>query len=332
MIKIEGDRCHAALIDQLQPILAYDKGADYSAWKKEIREKLAQLLGDMPPLRPVSVQVEYERRMDGYTETRFVYESEENCLVPAYLLVPEGTEKYPVAVCLQGHSTGMHISLGIKKYEGDEKLFPSQTHALHAVKNGCAALVIEQRGMGERRSPLTLDDRFATSTALLLGRTIIGERVWDISRGIDALQYFAGAGAGLDLSRIVCLGNSGGGTATYYAAATDERISLAVVSCALCSYKDSIGAVYHCGCNYIPGALKWFDMGDLACLIAPRKLIVAAGEKDEIFPLQGVKKVMKTVGAVYDCEGASQNLRFIQTDKAHWFSHELIWPAIREML
>ena len=39
-------------------------------------------------------------------------------------------------------------------------------------------------------------------------------------------------------------------------------------------------------CNYVPGILTQFDMGDIAGLIAPRPLVIVNGAKDDgIFPL-----------------------------------------------
>lgn len=119
--------------------------------------------------------------------------------------------------------------------------------------------------------------------ALLVGRTMIGERCWDVSRAIDlALTY-----AAIDGQRILCTGNSGGGTTTYYAACMDDRIQVAMPSCAVCSFADSIAAMFHCQCNFIPGIAKYMDMGDMAAAIAPRKLIVINGKEDPIFPKQG---------------------------------------------
>lgn len=323
---IRGDRCHEQLIRHIRPKLVFDPSADYGVWKERVRRKFISLLGALPKARcPVNVRIEYRVRKDTHEEIRFTYDSEDCCTVPAYLLIPNGIKHPPVVICLQGHSKGMHVSLGVAKYPGEEKGFPRTAHALNAVACGFAALVIEQRGMGERISERTGNDHFAAFTALLLGRTIAGERVWDISRGIDALEAFPE----VDVDTIVCVGNSGGGTATYYAAAFDSRIKIAVPSCAVCSYKDSIGWIHHCPCNYIPGALAWFDMGELACLIAPRRLLIYAGAKDEIFPVAGVRKVSDVIEKIYAAEHAADRYSLVITEKDHYFCHDLIWPAIQ---
>ena len=70
--------------------------------------------------------------------------------------------------------------------------------------------------------------------ALLIGRTTVAERVWDVSRAIDAVaKYFPQA----DSRRVVCVGNSGGGTTAFYAACLDKRICVAVLSCSVCTFE-----------------------------------------------------------------------------------------------
>lgn len=127
--------------------------------------------------------------------------------------------------------------------------------------------------------------------ALLVGKTIIGECCLDISKAIDLALTFPE----IDSERIVCIGNSGGGTSTYYAACLDERIKVAIASCAVCTFKDSICAMPHCVCNFIPGIAEYMDMGDMAAAIAPRRLIVVNGAKDDIFPDSGVRQAFAVI-------------------------------------
>ena len=171
----------------------------------------------------------------------------------------------------------MHVSLGKGDCSGDRDF------ALQAVRQGYAALALEQRCFGERadRRPKNLRHyigtcQHASLTALLLGRTMAGERVWDVRRAIDALAEFPE----VDMTRIACMGNWGGGLISYYAACVDKRIKMVMPSCSICTYRDSIGSIDHCADNYLPGALQWFDMPDLAALIAPRPLLIVAGKSD----------------------------------------------------
>jgi hypothetical protein len=166
-------------------------------------------------------------------------------------------------------------------------------------------------------------------TALMLGRTLIGERVWDVSKAIDSLEFFKDK---LNLEDIMLLGTSGGGTATYYSACYDERIKIAVPTCAVCTYKDSIGDMWHCSCNYVPNSARYFDMGELAALIAPRKLLICNGEIDTIFPLSGTKEVYSVIEKIYEKENAADNCRLvIYPDKPHYFDKKVTFSELKKM-
>ena len=338
MRMIDNDLIHEQLLNQT-PKLAFDENANYEEWKEKVREKYIEILGlDNIAKNACEIKIEIEETVefDEYTRIRYVFESEKGCLVPCYILIPKtGKEKYPVCICLQGHSTGFHNSIGKVIYEEDEITIRTSTYALDAVKNGFVALCVEQRGMGERTTlradrgrALTCGCYFTSMTALILGRTILGERVWDVSKAIDSLSYFADK---VDLDDITVVGNSGGGTATYYSACYDKRIKMAVPSCAVCTYKDSIAELWHCTCNYVPHSAENFDMGELACLIAPRKLLVINGDKDPIFLFEGTKKVYSVIEKIYKKENAEENCRLVVNEgKAHYFDKEAVFGNIKD--
>lgn len=335
MINIKGDLCHKLLMKSDMPRLSFDNNKNFEEHRNEVRKKFIELIGIekiKENICPLNIRIESDDKMDGYRQIRFVFESELGSDVPCYLLIPDmGKEKYPVAITLQGHSTGFHNSVGIIKYESDKSYQPRGQFAIQAVRNGFAALAIEQRGMGERR-PNAANQKNASMCeyeahiALMLGRTILGERIWDVSRAIDALAEFPQC----DAEKILITGNSGGGTMSYYAACYDERIKLSVPSCAFCTYEDSIMSCYHCSCNFIPHSYEWFDMQDLACLIAPRPLIIVSGKEDEIFPILGVEKGYETVKKIYEKAGYSQNCDLKVTPKGHWWCEDIIWSAIND--
>lgn len=338
MKRINGDACHDMLVAGAKGVLSYDNTCEYSLWKAQVDKKLRQLLGmEVIAENACCVQIEIQntQEFDTYRLIRFSYESERENFVPAMLLLPKhNKEKYPVAIVLQGHTTGYHISVGEKKYDIDDSFFPDSCFGLQAVENGFAALCIEQRGMGVTRShrypgPGGVHQcSFTAMRALQLGRTVLGERVWDVSRGIDALEQLALPE--IDLNKIMILGNSGGGTAAFYAACLEERIRYAAPGCAFCSYKGSILDILHCVCNNIPRASRYFEMEDLTCLIAPRPLTVLTGEKDEIFPLNAVKQSYGTVQKIYDRAGAAENCRLVIMPEGHHWCPDIAWKTICE--
>lgn len=326
------DIAHERILSS-QPLLAFDPSKDFSAQRERIRTKFLEVLGEMPEKSPPNVRIEYEKEYKDFSEKRIIFNAEKDVLAVCHLWIPKlNKEKYPLIVCLQGHTTGMHISMGRAKFLGDRRRIKGERDfAVQAIRQGYAALILEQRGFGERRTEKTRGKGTAchvtAMTALLIGRTIIGERVWDISGALDAVSRFES----IDMEKVACVGNSGGGTAAYYAACFDDRIKAVMPSCSVCTYKDSIAARKHCVCNYIPNAAKYFDMGDLAMLTAPKKLIVVAGKKDKIFPSHGVSKAYETIQKVYKAAGCGENCRLVWGEKGHRFYARPAWEAFREM-
>ena len=340
---INGDLCHELLFNDADRKLAFDEKKAFGEWKTQVKEKLWELLGMERIERNVcspNFEIEETLETETYTRIRFTFESERGAIVPCYLLIPKtGKEKYPVTILLQGHSTGFHNSIGVFKDGVTEEKLKNGSWALQAVERGFAALAIEQRAMGERRSPRTYGKAnvfrgrphmcaVQSLQAINLGRTVIGERVWDVSRAIDVLHEWALPV--LDLDKIMVTGNSGGGTASFYAGGLEERIGYVAPCCSFCSYRTSIMNIEHCACNYIPSVCNWFEMEDLACLIAPRALTVIAGREDPIFPIDGVRESYETVKKIYEKAGAKDKCRLAETPDAHYWNVEIVWNAIVE--
>lgn len=333
------DIAHMNLIDKIKPSLAYDESKNYNEWRQEVKEKLTELLGDMPEKVELNMRVEWEEDRGDFTEKRIIFSVEKDVDVPCHLWMPKTAKKpSPAIICLQGHSSGMHISMGRPIYDGDDELIAGgdRDFAKQIVKEGYAALVLEQRAFGERKSDAYMKfvpDALTTCwhpamTAILLGRTLIGERVWDISRAIDLLQQLPE----IDSEKIAVMGNSGGGTAAYYAACMDERIKIVMPSCSICTYRDSIVIGRHCTCNYIPNIAKYVDMGDLACLIAPRPIVMVSGEKDNGFAIEGSRKQYKVIEKIYKAAGAEDKCRLVVGPEGHRFYADLSWPVFKELI
>ena len=326
-----------ALIDAITPAMRWNGQTDPAEWQRAARVRLTELLGlaqieaHRTDPRPTVEYDRYDEKLHA-REIRFRFFSEENVSVPCHLLIPaDAAEPLPVVICLQGHSTGMHISLGRPKYPGDEQDIHGgdRDFAVRTVREGLCALTLEQRCMGEcGGTPEGPACQEPALRALLLGRTMIGERVWDIMRAIDVLE--SGFPAKVDAAHITCLGNSGGGTATIYAAALEPRIQIAVPACSVCRFADSIAAMAHCACNYVPRIALDFDMGELCAMVAPRPLLVVNGRFDPIFPLSGAQACVAEARRVYEAMGAGDRLHHIIGDGAHRFYADDTWPVLRE--
>ena len=321
------------LIQKVSPAMAYN-GGDFHQWQNSARQTLSRLLGmDKFEKTNPEPDIEYEKKLDFATEIRFTFQSEAGYRVPCHLLIPNGVEKPPLMICLQGHSTGMHISLGRPKYDGDEKTIKGgdRDFCIRAVKEGFAALALEQRNFGEcggdESGPGCLEPAM---TNLIIGRTTIAERVWDVSRLLDLMETeFADK---VDITKICCMGNSGGGTATAYIAALEDRIVLAMPSCAMSTFRDSIGAMHHCPCNYVPRLAEYFDMGDLIAMAYPKYYVQVSGTEDPIFPLSGAEEVFKKGRLAYEASGTGHRCYLVRGNGGHRFYADNAWPIVHKLL
>jgi dienelactone hydrolase len=312
------------------PLSLSYRGGDPAAWREKAREKIVELLA-MPREKPAEDEftVEWTREQENCREIRFYFKSEPYVWIPAHLLIPKGSLNPPLVICLQGHSTGMHLSLG-RNLAGEEDgslKNGSHAYALQCVERGMAALALELRGFGENGG-LPEDHkpncRLLSGSALLVGRTLQGERVWDIMRTIDVITARL---EGFDPERIAVMGVSGGGTSCFYSAIVDTRIAAAMPAACFCSYKDSIGLISHCTCNHVPHTAEYFDMGDLAGLIAPRPLVMVNGNQDQIFPLEGALKQFAKTREIYESLSAGDRCVHVIAEGGHGFYPAPAWDA-----
>ncbi len=323
---------HRHLMSQITPELLYD-GGDVKQWQSRLRRKLRHLVGDMPAARcDLKPQRLWMRDHPLGTIEKVVFTSEPYADVPAYVCLPRDVDPpYTFFICLQGHSTGMHNSIAVQR---DDETKPLQVEGdrdfgLGCMRRGLAALCIEQRSFGERREQkqkqiASHGCHDATMHALMLGRTLIGERVYDVDRGID---YLASRGDA-DMKSIGVIGNSGGGTISVFSAALLSRIAFAMPSCYFCTFKDSIMSIYHCMDNYIPSLLKYAEMHDVMGLFTPKPIVIVAGKDDPIFPIAATRRAFRQLQRIYDGCGARNHCHLVVGNGGHRFYADDAWPVM----
>jgi len=287
---------------------------EWKKWREDLKSKLIELLGGFPERVPLSGEVLERKEFDSYIRERIVFDSAPDTSVVGYLLIPKGVEfPVPGVIALHGHGYGKDDIVGIWE-DGTDRTIPDgyqKDFGISLVKSGFVTLAIEQACFGERRESEDIaKDKYQSSCrkvsfwAMLLGKTVIGMRVWDVIRAIDYLETRKEVKA----SSIGVMGISGGGMTSLFSSALDERIKAAVVSGYLNTFRDSILSVHHCECNYIPGILKYAEMYDIAGLIAPRALLVESGTKDSIFPVRATEFAISKVRKVYELLGVPEKL------------------------
>ena len=328
----ENHRYQASLL----PLPMAYRGGDVGAWQTALRSQLRELIGLPRVESPTTAHTLWRQEHELGSIEKLILTGETHADIPAYFCTPRhATPPYPVMICLQGHSTGMHNSVGLDRetethaivVEGDRDF------ALGALRRGFAALCIEQRSLGTRRELLqehtsSNSCHDAAMRALMLGRTLQGERVFDVARGINYLEQRGD----VDLQRLGIMGNSGGGTTAIYAAALIDRIQFAMPSCAFCTYAGSSMQIYHCSCHYIPGILQYAEYADVLGLFAPKPVVIVSGRDDEISPLQDVQQAFISLQKIYRASGAAENCRLVVGDGGHRFYEKAGWAALQPLI
>ncbi len=328
---------HQALGARTEQALRY-RGGDVLAWQRELRAKLVDLLGyrgERAARVPLDVRTLWRREHPLGLIEKIVFRAEPEVDVPAYVCLPQGVRPpYTWFICLQGHTTGMHNSIGLDYDEANPiESDGDRDFGLGCMARGVAALCLEQRSFGLRREFIQSQHldylcHQAAMNALLLGTSLLAERVFDVDRAIDYLLERGDA----DSARIGVMGNSGGGTTTLFAAALLPRVQAAMPACCFSTFQASIQAMFHCVCNYVPGLLPVAEMGDIAGLIAPRPLVVVSGAEDGIFPLVPARSEFARVQEIYRAIGAPGNCRHVVGAGGHRFYADDAWPAMLDCL
>ncbi|NND06436.1 MAG: hypothetical protein HKN87_08645 [Saprospiraceae bacterium] len=329
MLRICGDYILACLV--LLPFACQTPEKDFVSPtiqpEESLRGGLTQLL-DLGANRPAIH--DHSLKQMGEKEDHWLYRLElyldGGDTIPSYLLKPKGaTAPYPIMICLQGHAPGMYVSIGEARTERDVRLIAGgRDIAAQAVAHGWAAITVEQRGFGEQ----TVGDLECNHVALnhmMAGGSLLGRRVEDISIAID----FITTQGDLNNEMIGIMGNSSGGTTSYFAACMDARIDLAIVSCSFCTYDRSWLKYPHCACGYVPNLLTLADMPELAALISPRHLLIVAGKEDYLADIEGVRDGYSTAKQLYEVE---ENIRLVEGNGGHQFYPNLAWPIIDHFL
>ncbi|MFA9478824.1 alpha/beta hydrolase family protein [Phycisphaerales bacterium AB-hyl4] len=325
---------HEALVAQATPAMAY-RGGDFASWTMQARQRLVDRLGLDPQEenRAFEVAVVWDRPHRLGRIQKLLLRAPGLADMPMYWCLPAETQApLPVMICLQGHTTGMHCSIGVR-FEDESVSEPAgndRDFALQCLERGVAALCIEQRGFGERRDSVErqCDCQHMAMRALMLGRTLVGERVADVNL---ACRWLADQPA-VDTSRIGIMGNSGGGTTSIYAAALLKAIHLAVPSCSFGRWYDTWFTGSRCVCGYVPGMLHHLDLPDVLALHAPRPVVVVGGEQDYHCPGAPLRQAFDDLRTRYRAAGAADACHLTVGPEGHRFYADLAWPKILDLL
>lgn len=205
--------------------------AGWESYRKQRVQALRKSLGTYPPV-PKNLHIKTTRQLkgDGYIIKNIVFESRPGLLVTANLYLPaKEVKSMPgILICHSHHNP---------KTQGE-----LQDMGMNWARQGCAVLIMDQLGHGERRqhpfqSAKSYPKSFRVSRQdyyyryddglqlYLIGNSLMSWMAWDIMRGVDVVLTLPN----IDSNRIILLGAvAGGGDPCAVTAALDDRIAAAV--------------------------------------------------------------------------------------------------------
>ncbi len=326
---------------------------EFRTWQMRSRETLRNLLGlekmDDCALEPVIDEVVFQ---DAILRYHILLRTEPDITLSAYLLVPASANAgTPVFLCPPGHNgAGKYTVAGVRGARAIEESIEKYNYDFgwQLARLGYVAFCPDVRGFGERREiledtrelPLAMkgDCYWLAHMGEPIGIPVLGMLSWDLMRCVDFLQEYTITkdgklrhltdGAHTDSEarrwnpeRIIAFGFSGGAMQSLYLSALDERIHASFLSGYMYGFRDSLLQMNrNCSCNYVPHLMEHFDMGDIASLIAPRRLMIQSCREDRLAGTRGLTNVQEQVDIIranYAVTGIAEHVQQDIEDGPH---------------
>jgi len=270
--------------------------SEFEALRKSRKKELYRMLGldPMPPRTPLNARQTGILHGNGFHIEKIVYESRPKFYVTAHVYVPDkpGPAKRPVIVNVNGHWA--------HKKDEDRLQLRSQFQALQ----GYIAITIDSPGFSfegnsliERRAEGTHDD-FAMTEG---GTNTTGYYVWDAMRGLD---YMA-TRPDTDMENVGITGASGGGLATLYTFAADDRYKAAVPVVYMSSLE--LAPDNGCLCNHVPGTCLIGDRSDVIGIQAPKPVYIMGAQNDGEFTPPAMRLTHEKMAKMWGVFGKSED-------------------------
>jgi hypothetical protein len=273
-----------------------------AAWQKELRRRFYGLLNldDLVKAKiPFDPKVLLSEERRGYIRQEIELNSTPDRRIKAIVTLPRsGTSPYPAVVCIHGH--------GGSRYVVYDKSNVYKGFAAALAESGCVTIATD---VGQHEVYET-------------GRTLMGERLWDVRRCIDYLESMPE----VDKTAIGCAGLSLGGEMAMWLAAMDERVA-ACVSSGFLTIMDQMEHD-HCLCWKFDGLRELADFADIYSLVAPRPLQCQNGlaEPPTMFVVPLARRAMKEIRLIYSDMGKPDNVSLA----VHRGEHEVDLPGLLE--
>lgn len=295
---------------------------DWESRKPVYRQEFLYMLGlwPLPERTPLHATVTGTVEGDGFTVELIHYQSQPRLYVTGNLYRPARSkpgERLPAVLYVCGHSN--------QGRSGNKTAY--QSHGAWFARHGYVCLVVDTLQLGEIASihhGTYREDRWWWHSR---GYTPAGVECWNGLRGIDYLI----SRPDVDRERIAVTGISGGGAATFWIAAADERVKVAVPVSGMAdlpAYIDNRVINGHCDCMFIYNTFQW-PWTRIAALIAPRAQLFANSDGDRIFPMDANDRIIARLERVYSLYGRSDFVDSVVSIGGHAYRKDLRQAAYR---
>jgi dienelactone hydrolase len=297
-------------------------------WKKQraaYRQQLYEMLGlaPLPPRTPLQPVITGREESEQFTVEKLHFQAMPGLYVTANLYLPKPRPTLaPTILYLSGHARVREgtVSFGSKA--------AYQQHGEWYARHGYVCLTLDSVGelaeIEGQHHGLYSGERWWWSSR---GYTPAGVETWTAMRALDYLE----TRPEVDPKRFGVTGRSGGGVGTWWLAAADERVAVAVPVAGMTDMHNQVidGRIAsHCDCMFMVNTYRW-DFAQIGALIAPRPMLFSNSDKDDIFPLDGVIRLHRDLADLYKRYGASGNLGLLITEGPHKDTQDLQVPSFR---
>jgi len=299
--------------------------ASLEHWKS-VREKYKQeylyMLGlpAEPVKSPLHATITGTLQGDGFVVDMLHYQSMPRLYVTGNLYRPAQArpgERLPAVFYVCGHSNGGR--------NGNKA--PYQSPGIWFAKHGYICLVVDTLQLGEIAAIHHGTYREGRWWWHSRGYTPAGVECVNGIRGIDYLI----SRPDVDPQRIAVTGISGGGAATFWIAAADERVKVAVPVSGMAdlpSYVSNRVINGHCDCMFLYNTFQW-PWTRIAALIAPRPMLFTNSDQDGIFPMDANQRVINNLERLYSLYGAGDLVDSFVSIGGHAYRQDIRQAAYR---